>query len=147
MDKREQIAANGGASERTPRPLAGTALKFDFEVEAKSLELEEAWQVSGHNARTLIKTDELRVVLIALKAGARMQQHKTDQHVTVQALKGRLRLHLPREVIELAAGNLLALDRDVPHDVEGLEDSLFVLTMVWSKRRRPRRPPLRVAST
>jgi quercetin dioxygenase-like cupin family protein len=32
---------------------------------------------------------------------------------------------------DLPAGHLLALDAAVPHDVEALEDSAFVLTVAW----------------
>lgn len=134
MDKREQIAANGGVSERTPRALDGTALRFDLAAEAEGLKKEDAWRVKGHNARTLIKYEDFRVVLIALKAGARVEEHQTDQHVTVHALSGRLRLRLPNETVDLAAGDLLGLDRAVAHDVEALEDSLLLLSMGWSKR-------------
>ena len=134
MEKREQIAANGGVSERTPRALHGTALRFDMAGEADALKKEDAWRVNGHNARTLIKYEDFRVVLIALKTGARVEEHQSDQHVTVQALSGRMRLCLSDETVELAAGELLALDRGVAHDVEALEDSLLLLSMGWFKR-------------
>jgi quercetin dioxygenase-like cupin family protein len=134
MDKRERIAASGGVSERTPRPLAGKALIFDFLTEANALRQEDAWRVHGHNARTLVKNDDSRVVLIALKAGARMQEHQSDQHATVQVLLGTLKLHLPDKAIELRAGQLLALDRGVSHDVEAIEDSVLLLSMGWAQR-------------
>ena len=134
MHKRELIAANGGVSERTPRALHGTVLRFDLAVEAEALKREDAWRVNGHNARTLIKYEDFRVVLIALKTGAHVAEHQTDQQATVHALSGRLRLHLPKETIDLAAGDLLALDRAVAHDVEALEDSFFLLSIGWSRR-------------
>ncbi len=134
MDKRAQIALDGGVSERTPRALHGRALRFDLAAEAAALKTEDAWRLNGHNARTLAKYENFRVVLIALRTGARVREHQTDQHATVQALSGRLRLHLPGETIDLAAGDLLALDRAVAHDVEALEDSLLLLSMGWFKR-------------
>jgi quercetin dioxygenase-like cupin family protein len=134
LDKREQIAANGGVSERTPRPLQGPTLRFDLAAEAAALKKEDAWRVNGHNARTLIKYADFRVVLIALKMGAHVAEHQTDQQATVHALSGELRLRLPQQTIDLAAGDLLALDRAVAHDIEALEDSLFLLSIGWSKR-------------
>lgn len=134
LDKRAQIAANGGVSERTPRALHGAALRFDLAAEAEALKGEDAWRVHGHNARTLIKYEDFRVVLIALKTGARLKEHQTDQHATLQALAGRLRLRLPNETIDLGPGGLLAIDRAVAHDVEALEDSLLLLSMGWCKR-------------
>jgi quercetin dioxygenase-like cupin family protein len=119
---------------REPHPLTGTALTFDLADEAEALKKEPPWLSHGHNAKTLIKHPDVRVVLIALKAGRRMPEHKTDQCVTIHALVGRLRLHLPKDTIDLPAGALLALEHTVLHDVEALEESLFLLTLGWSKR-------------
>jgi hypothetical protein len=35
------------------------------------------------------------------------------------------------KVIDLPAGHMLALERGLPHDVEALEDSAFLLTIAW----------------
>jgi hypothetical protein len=42
-----------------------------------------------------------------------------------------LGLRLPDRTVELSTGQLLVLDRCVPHDVEAEEDSAFLLTMSW----------------
>ncbi len=49
------------------------------------------------------------------------------------ALTGKLRLHLPDQTVELPAGRLLTLERALPHDVEALEESSFLLTISWPK--------------
>ena len=118
---------------REPHALTGTALKFDLAAEVEALKKEPTWQANGHNAKTLVKHRDVRVVLIALKSGARMQEHQTDQCMTLQALYGRLRLHLPDQTIDLPIGGLVALDHTVLHDVEALEESVFLLTLGWSK--------------
>jgi quercetin dioxygenase-like cupin family protein len=123
---------------REPHPLTGTALTFNLAAEAEALTQEPTWQQSGHNAKTLIKHPDVRVVLIRLRAGARMQEHKTDQCVTIHAISGGLRLHLPDQVIELTPGTLIALDHTVLHDVEAVEESVFLLTLGWSKQPRGR---------
>jgi len=38
-----------------------------------------------------------------------------------------MRLHLPEQTVDVPAGQLLALDCTVPHDVEALEQSAFFL--------------------
>jgi quercetin dioxygenase-like cupin family protein len=118
---------------REPHPVNGTALVFDLEGEADALKAEAPWRSHGHNAKTLVKHPDFRVVLIALKAGARMPEHKADQCITIQALSGRLRLHLRERTLELPAGALLALEQTVLHDVEALEESVFLLSLGWSK--------------
>ena len=118
--------------------MKGTALTFDLAAEVEALKREPTWQQSGHNAKTLVKHTDVRVVLIALRKGARMQEHKTDQCVTLHALTGRLRLHLPEQAMDLPMGTLMALDHTVVHDVEALEESVFLLTLGWSKQPRGR---------
>jgi quercetin dioxygenase-like cupin family protein len=133
------MAKNSSAAEswtgREPHPLTGTALTFDLAAEVDKLKREPTWQLHGHNAKTLVKHPDVRVVLIALRAGARMQESKTDQCVTLHALSGRLRLHLPGDNIDLPTGALMALDHTVVHDIEALEESVFLMTLGWSKQR------------
>jgi hypothetical protein len=43
--------------------------------------------------------------------------------ISVQAIAGRIRMHLQEEPIHLRVGHVLALERAFPHDVEALEDS------------------------
>jgi quercetin dioxygenase-like cupin family protein len=122
----------GTRAAREPHAVAGTALSFDLAAEAEVLMREPTWQ-AGHNAKTLVKHPDFRVVLIVLKAGARMHEHSTDQCVTIHALSGHLRVHLPARTLDLTQGALLALEQTVVHDVEALADSVFVLSLGWSK--------------
>jgi quercetin dioxygenase-like cupin family protein len=119
---------------REPHAVAGTSLTFDLAAEAETLRREPTWQAHGHNAKTLVKHPDFRVVLIALRAGARMQEHSTDQCVTIHVLAGCLRLRLPSGAVELRTGMLLALEQTVVHDVEALVDSVLLLSLGWSKR-------------
>jgi quercetin dioxygenase-like cupin family protein len=119
---------------RSPHAVTGTALTYDLAAEAHGLMNEPTWQAHGHNAKTLVKHSDFRTELIALKAGARMQEHKADQCVTIHALVGRLRVHLPQDTVELATGALVALEQTVVHDVEALEDSVLLLSLGWSRR-------------
>jgi hypothetical protein len=128
-------------SERTPRPLAGNALQFDLGSEIASLASEPAWTEHGHNARTLAKYADYRVVLVVLARGARMKEAQVDQSVIVHALAGRVRVHVPDNGVDMAhgidvpAGHLLALDSCVAFDIEALDESAFLLSLGWSKAR------------
>jgi quercetin dioxygenase-like cupin family protein len=92
---------------------------------------EEAYARKGHTARTLVREPGLRVVLFAMKAGARIAEHSVDEAATVHVLSGQLRLRLPSGAVELGADQLLLLERAVPHDVEALADARFLLTLGW----------------
>lgn len=86
---------------------------------------------TAHKARTLAKHDDLRVVVVALRAGARIPEHKTDGRVAIQTVRGHLRVRTQGQLVDLPAGTVLTLDRGLPHDVEAVEDSGLLLTIAW----------------
>jgi len=111
-------------------PLASPFLEFDLTLETDRLHGETTWN-TGQNARTLIKYDDLRVVLMALAAGAKIPAHKTNGRITVQVLSGHIRLNASERAFDLLPGSLLALDHRAPHDLEVLEESAVLLTIAW----------------
>lgn len=125
-----------GSPQRPPQRLTGPALTFDLMREVDQLRAEPAWQDGDRNAKTLVKDPDFRVVLTTLKAGAGTALHQVETPVSVQVLSGRVRVHLPDGPVELGAGGLLALDRGVPHRVEALAESAFLLTLPWREETR-----------
>ena len=111
-------------------PMAEPLMEFDLPAEIDRLRAETTWS-TGQNAKTLVKYDDLRVVLTALRAKARIPEHKTEGRISVHVLSGHLRLRAGGRTFSLRAGSLLTLDHGVPHDVEALEESAFVLTIAW----------------
>jgi quercetin dioxygenase-like cupin family protein len=83
---------------------------------------------------TLVKYPDLRIVYILMRSGARMQEHHAGATISVHTLSGHVRLHLAEGTVDLPAGQLLALERDVPHDVEAVEESAVLLTIAWHGR-------------
>ena len=71
------------------------------------------------------------MVLTALKPGARLDTIREEAHMLVEALEGRLRVHLPDQgdTMDLAAGSVLAMEPGVVHQVEAVEESVFLLTV------------------
>jgi quercetin dioxygenase-like cupin family protein len=110
--------------------LSAPLLDFDLNREIQQLRSEGRWQ-SGHTAKTLVKYPDFRLVLVAIKAGGRLVRHRTEGRISVHNLVGHIRLHSPEQAVELPAGHMLALERDIPHDVEALVDSAFLLTIAW----------------
>lgn len=110
--------------------LTGPLLTLDLNREIAQLRSEGRWQ-SGHTAKTLVKYSDFRVVLIVMKTGGRLEKHRTEGRISVQTLDGRIRFSTAERSVELAAGQLLTLEHDIPHDVEGIIDSAFLLTIAW----------------
>jgi quercetin dioxygenase-like cupin family protein len=124
-----------GSPMRGPQQLRGPLLTFDLAAEAGQLRAELAYQAGERSANTLVKAPDLRVVLTAMRAGARLKEHDAAARISIQTLSGRLRLHVADEPVELPAGHLLVLDHDLVHDVEALEDCVFLLTVAWQADR------------
>lgn len=121
--------SNTVSAESTERPLVGSSLSFDLAAEEKALRSSPLWRRRGHTARTLIMHPDFRLVLVVLKSGKRLHQHQTDHRISVQTLTGRVGLNLPDRSIDLPAGNVLVLDKSIPHDVVAVEDSAFLLSL------------------
>lgn len=111
-------------------PMAAPFLEFDLPAELHRLRAETTWS-TGHNARTLAKYDDFRVVLIALRANARMPEHKTEGRISVHVLAGHIQVKAAGRTFNLRPGGLLALDQGLPHDVDALEESALLLTLAW----------------
>jgi quercetin dioxygenase-like cupin family protein len=110
--------------------LAGPLLMLDLNREIEHLRSEARWQ-SGHTAKTLAKYPDLRVVLIVMKTGGRLEKHRAVGRISVQVLDGRIQFTTPDKSVELAAGQMLTLETDIPHEVEGIVDCAFLLTIAW----------------
>jgi quercetin dioxygenase-like cupin family protein len=110
--------------------LAAPFLTLDLNREIEQLRSEGRWQ-SGHTAKTLAKYSDFRVVLIVMKTGGRLEKHRTEGRISVQTLEGRIRFTTAERSVELAPSQMLTLEHDIPHDVEGVVDSAFLLTIAW----------------
>ena len=118
-----------------PQPIDGRYVELDLTRELEQLQREPEWE-KGQNAKTVVKYDNLRVVLMALKAHVRIPQHVTEGRITIQTVRGHLIVRADQRTFDLPVGALLALDHGLPHDVEATEDSAFLLTIGWPAGQR-----------
>lgn len=117
--------------------LTGTLLQFDLAAEMEQLQREEHWRKDGRISKTLVKYSDFRIVLVLMQKGTLMQEHKADARISIHALTGRLRIRLPEKTVELSAGHLLVLEKSLPHDVDALEESAFLLSISWPHGEEP----------
>lgn len=115
---------------RPPGPLGSPMLAFDLNEEIEQLRNENAWQ-GGRNSKTLVKHPDFRIVLTVLQSKAHLHEHVAAGRISVQVVTGHIRMHVAGQACDLPAGHLMALDRVIPHDVQALEESAFLLTICW----------------
>lgn len=113
---------------RPDRPITAGLGEFRLYDEFERLKQEPAWRGGSGNAITLTK-GPLRTVLVALKAGATIEEHRAPGPMTLQVLSGSIRFRAGDAVLELGAGQLAVLESAVRHDVEAVTDSAFLLTL------------------
>ena len=113
--------------------LASEVIRRNVTDELEKLKKAPSWQrESGRSAETLVKYEEFRIVLVRMKPGSYMSHHRAEGPISIHALEGKIRVHLPADRMEeLEPGDLLTLERCLEHDVEALEESAFLLTIAW----------------
>jgi quercetin dioxygenase-like cupin family protein len=116
-----------------PAPISEAAM-FDLAVIDRELRSEDAYRRDGHTARTLVREPALRIVLVVMKAGAQIAEHRAQEITSLQAATGQVRVALRERSLELAAGGLLVIAPDLRHQVEAIADSSVLLTLAWGER-------------
>jgi hypothetical protein len=113
--------------------LSSPVILKNLWYEIERLKLAPSWQLpTGRSSETLAKYLDLVHVLVLMKAETLMDKHETAGRISLYMIQGRIELRLPEgQVIPLAAGELLTLDRELAY-LQALEESAFLLTVVGS---------------
>jgi len=109
------------------------AIDLDISHEVEQLRQCGKWQ-NGTSRKQLIRFPDFHISLTAMKADARIGLHMNSGRISVQTIEGHIRMHAGSQTFDLPKGKVLVLDRAVPHDVEALADSAFLLTVVQPDR-------------
>jgi len=103
---------------------------FNLLQEIADSQSRKPWQ-AGHYAKTLFKKEDFRTVLITMEPESRMKEHHADGTLSVQVLQGEIRFSIQGKSHQLREGSLLTLSASIPHEVEAIQDSAFLLTISW----------------
>lgn len=118
------------ANRQALRPAAGGMLSVKIMDEAARLKTKPEWPSADRLAISLVKDDALNILLMALKKGARLAEHRTKGPIAVQVVFGAVRFSAGNKSAELSQGSIAALDREIIHDLEALEESVVLLIAV-----------------
>lgn len=100
-----------------------------FEDQIGTLKKEATWHRGDRVAKTLVKEGGLSVVLTLMHAGTALHEHRAEGPVAIQCLAGCMMLHAQERSIELIEGEMAALDGGVPHTVEAVTETAFLVTV------------------
>ncbi|HJU11805.1 MAG TPA: cupin domain-containing protein [Candidatus Binataceae bacterium] len=117
-----------GVNRQPLRPGAGEMLSFKIMDEAVRLKSKPEWSSATRMSVSLVKDDALNILLMVLKKGAQLPEHRTKGPIALQVVSGLIRFTAGGKHAELSSGSIVALDREIAHEVEALEESVVLLT-------------------
>ncbi|HEX5245442.1 MAG TPA: AraC family ligand binding domain-containing protein, partial [Tepidisphaeraceae bacterium] len=121
-------------------------LQFDLNEVAAKLQAEPLGN-RPHRQETIYHHGPLTVALFLFEVGSSMAEHEAKGTVTVQVLKGRLKMSADGQAHELPAGSLLVLAPGVRHDVQAVEASQMLLTVCLDQRESPKDTSVKTKTT
>lgn len=120
--------------ELNPKTLAF----FSLPSLSEDLKSEDEYERSGVSAVTLARDEPVTLVLVALRKGTVMHQHRAPSAATVVLLSGRVRFVAGDGAgTDLEPGTLTIFSADVLHAVEALEDAVYLVIIGGRTRRNP----------
>ncbi len=132
MTFRQRPGSGDSSSGQRPgsdRSLSGPVQGFDLDEELARLRGEKEWQEGRRNAITLRKGEGLSVVLLAMKAGDRLEEHAAPGPISLVVREGRVRFVAEGETVEAGPESVLTCDAGVRHSVEALSDAVCLLNV------------------
>lgn len=124
------------SNEATPQRPEGDRLlnaplvTMDLNHLIQQVQNEPSWKDSDRNSITIYKSESMRMVLLGLHQNAELKTHTTNGIISVQVLQGHIKFITAGQEVELQSGQMLALQKQVPHSVIALRETFFLLTMV-----------------
>jgi quercetin dioxygenase-like cupin family protein len=111
------------------RVLDGPLLIFDLPAMMKKIKQEDSWENGQRNAITLLKSDNMRLVLIALRAGEEINFRQSDNLISLQLLEGNSEFRANDKTVVLKQGHLLTLHENIEHSLVAISETIFLLTI------------------
>lgn len=104
---------------------------FDMVAIAAEMRTEGPYEREGHTARMLVREPDLRVVLVVMKGGSIIKEHRAKETASIHVLSGRVRVLLRDRLVDLPSARLLLLESGLAHSVEAMDESALLLTLAW----------------
>jgi quercetin dioxygenase-like cupin family protein len=120
-----------GTALRDAHQMSGRGLVFHVADELKALRVDREHTSGGRAARTLAKTQGLRVTLVLIKKDSALHPEATAGGASLEVIEGRLRVQSDGEAWEVGVGELIVLPDNLREPIMALEQTAFLLTVAW----------------
>ena len=109
------------------RPAVGGMITVKIADEIAHLKGTAEWKSGDRHAVSLVKDAALNVLLMVLKKGAHLHEHRTKGPITVQVVSGSIRFSAGADQRVISGSEMVGLDRGIAHSLEALEESALIL--------------------
>ena len=121
-----RVQSSAGDELVPPSVIQERLRQFNIWEGLQELHRSPEWQ-DGIARKVLVQYPDLQITLRAMKANTRIPKHHNPGRICVQTVQGHIRMHAGDELFDLPQGKMLVLDPGTTHDVEALEESVFLL--------------------
>lgn len=111
------------------RVIDGSLVRTNLPDSIRQIKSENAWLNGDRNALTLLHSEELRVVLMALKESADVLPHAPEGASFLQIIEGRIMVETEGQTISLDAGDTLALQPGLSRRFFAEAETVILLTL------------------
>ena len=87
------------------------------------------FDASRVKTKVLIETSFSKEIQILMHVGQVMKEHKTPFPILIHLLEGNIELGVQGKINLMKAGDIIALEGDIPHDLTAKEHSIIRLTL------------------
>ena len=111
------------------RTLDAALVKMNLKEFIQIIKSEKTWQERDRNAMTIYKNEGMRIVLVALHENAILAEHTANGIISVQLVEGEIIFNSQNQKEHLLPGEMIALHKGLPHSVQAIKESVFLLTV------------------
>ena len=111
------------------RVLDAPLVRTNIAERIAQLKSENAWLNGDRNAITILHSDQLRVVLMAIHQHAEVSPHTTEGATFLQILEGRIWIETLEQSLSLDEGETIALAPNTPRSFFAEKDCVVLLTL------------------
>ena len=101
------------------------------------------WSEQGPHSQLLADSEAARLVLLTLRAGKEIKEHRNASQLMLQVIDGCIVLTAADQQVTLRPGMVCQLAEGLPHQLRAEQDSVFLLTLTPSpayREERAKRP-------
>lgn len=112
------------------RPINAPSVLIDIPSFIKQIKGEKAWEDNDRNSITVFKSDKLRIVIVALHKNAIMQTEHPQNILSIQVIKGKVKLYTEEKTTVVEEEQLFVLHENISYKIEAVKKAFFLLNII-----------------